>query len=84
MLKQKMEGKNKMQRYFECYGINKKGTYDTQYVNFKSIFGTSYFTFKPNKNELKKHSSFRSISYYRVVDGTPIYNNNNEFIRVQY
>jgi len=73
-----------MQRYFECYGINKEGKYDTQYVNFKSIFGTGYFTFTPKKNELKKHSSFRSISYYRVVDGTPIYNDNNELIRVHY
>ena len=73
-----------MQRYFECYGINKEGKFDTQYVNFNSIFGTGYTTFTPKKNELKKHSSFKSISYYRVVDGVPIYNDNNELIRVQY
>ena len=64
-----------MQRYFECYGMNKEG---------KFVFGTGYKTFNPKKNQLKKHSSFKSISYFRVVDGEPIYNNNNELIRVQY
>jgi len=74
----------KMQRYFECYGMNREGKFDTQYVNFNLIFGTSYSTFKPKKNQLKKHSSFKSISYFRVVDGQPIYNDNNELITVQY
>ena len=73
-----------MKRYFECYGINKDGKFDTQYVCFNDLFGTSYNTFTPKKNSLKKHSSFKSISYYRVVDGVPIYNDNNELIRVEY
>ena len=46
-----------MQRYFECYGINKKGKFDTQYVNFNLVFGTGYQTFTPKKNELKKKTS---------------------------
>lgn len=73
-----------MERYFECYGINKQNKFDTQYVNFNLIFGTGYKTFTPKKNQLKKYSSFKSISYYRVVDGVPIYDNNNNLIRVEY
>ena len=73
-----------MNRYFECYGINKEGKFDTQYVNFDLVFGTGYVTFNPNKNQLKKHSSFKSISYYRVIDGVPIYDDNNKLIKVEY
>lgn len=73
-----------MNRYFECYGINKQNRFDTQYVSFNSVFGTGYQTFTPKKNQLKKHSSFKSISYFRVVDGVPIYNENKELIRVEY
>ena len=76
-----------MQRYFECYGINKQGKFDTQYISFNKMFGmfgNDRQTFSPKKTELKKHCSFKSISYFRVVDGEPIYNDNNELIRVQY
>jgi glucan biosynthesis protein len=84
VMKTKTTKDKTMQRYFECYGINKKGKFDTQYVNFNLVFGTGYQTFEPKKNQLKKHSSFKSISYFRVVDGEPIYNDKNELIRVQY
>ena len=75
----------KMQRYFECYGMNREGKFDTQYVNFNLVLGTGYSTFKPKKNQLKKHClGLVSISYFRVVDGQPIYNDNNELVTVQY
>ena len=56
-----------MQRYFECYGINKQGKSDTQYVSFNKMFGmfgNDRQTFSPKKTELKKHCSFKSISYF--------------------
>ena len=73
-----------MNRYFECYGINKENKFDTQYVNFNLVFGTGYKTFTPKKNQLKKYSSFKSISYYRVVDGVPVYDQDNKLIKVEY
>ena len=76
-----------MQRYFECYGINKQGKSDTQYVSFNKMFGmfgNDRQTFTPKKTELKKHSDFKAIHYFRVVDGVPIYDDNKKLIRVEY
>ena len=75
-----------MQRYFECYGINKQGKFDTQYVSFIKMFGfgNDNQTFSPKKTTLKKHSDFKAIHYFRVVDGVPIYDDNKKLIRVEY
>ena len=76
-----------MQRYFECYGINREGKFDTQYVSFNKMFGmfgNDRQTFSPKKTELKKHSEFKAIHYFRVVDGVPIYDDNKKLVKVNY
>ncbi len=75
-----------MERYFECYGINKQGKFDTQYVSFIKMFGfgNDRQTFTPKKTALKKYSEFKAIHYFRVVDGVPIYDDNNKLVRVNY
>ena len=57
-----------MERYFECYGINKQGKFDTQYVSFIKMFGfgNDNQTFTPKKTALKKHSDFKAIHYFII------------------